>query len=188
MKLSVYFSSTGDCVSYHSYLYLPFHKLAGKFMFFCAGRWFYCFPKPHHLLRLLNPAWFYLSGTSLHRLSWKRGKTSLDLNETRDGGVLGWQWHQLDHMHIDVGCICIMLHIIIISRDGFYSIKLSHQRAALYISRIWYSQQCIVTTWTARDAGCVLMSQTTMRLEWEWEWAGLAGRGRSLLPCRSTWA
>jgi len=25
-------------------------------------------------------------------------KTSLDLNEARDDGVLGWQWHQLDHM------------------------------------------------------------------------------------------
>jgi len=23
---------------------------------------------------------------------------SLDLNEARDDGVLGWQWHQLDHM------------------------------------------------------------------------------------------
>jgi len=26
------------------------------------------------------------------------GKTSLDLNEARDDGVLRWQWHQLDHM------------------------------------------------------------------------------------------
>jgi len=25
-------------------------------------------------------------------------KTGLDLNEARDNGVLGWQWHQLDHM------------------------------------------------------------------------------------------
>jgi len=25
------------------------------------------------------------------------GKTSWDLNEARDAGVLGWQWHQLDH-------------------------------------------------------------------------------------------
>jgi len=25
-------------------------------------------------------------------------KTSLDLNETRDDGFWGWQWHQLDHM------------------------------------------------------------------------------------------
>jgi len=23
---------------------------------------------------------------------------NLDLNEARDNGVLGWQWHQLDHM------------------------------------------------------------------------------------------
>jgi len=29
---------------------------------------------------------------------YQKGKTSLDLNETKDDGVLGWQWHQLDHM------------------------------------------------------------------------------------------
>ena len=28
----------------------------------------------------------------------QKGKTSLDLNEARDDEVLGWQWHQLDHM------------------------------------------------------------------------------------------
>ena len=33
------------------------------------------------------------------RVSWyHEGKTSLDLNEARDDGVWGWQWHQLDHM------------------------------------------------------------------------------------------
>jgi len=32
-------------------------------------------------------------------ISWcQKGKTSLDLIEARDDGVLGWQWHQLDHM------------------------------------------------------------------------------------------
>ena len=31
-------------------------------------------PKPHRLLRHLNPDWFYLSGTGLCRLSWKRGR------------------------------------------------------------------------------------------------------------------
>jgi len=30
-------------------------------------------PIPHHLLSYLNPDWFYLSGTGLPRLSWKRG-------------------------------------------------------------------------------------------------------------------
>jgi len=29
---------------------------------------------------------------------YQEGKTSLDLNEARDDGVLGMQWHQLDHM------------------------------------------------------------------------------------------
>ena len=28
----------------------------------------------------------------------QKGKTSQDLNEARDDGVLRWQWHQLDHM------------------------------------------------------------------------------------------
>jgi len=28
----------------------------------------------------------------------EKGKTSLNLNDARDDGVLGWQWHQLDHM------------------------------------------------------------------------------------------
>jgi len=28
---------------------------------------------------------------------YQKGKTGLDLNEARDNGVLGWQWHQLDH-------------------------------------------------------------------------------------------
>ena len=29
---------------------------------------------------------------------YQKSRTSLDLNEARDDGVLGWQWHQLDHM------------------------------------------------------------------------------------------
>ena len=29
-------------------------------------------PKPRHLLPGLNPDWFYLSGTGLPRLSWKK--------------------------------------------------------------------------------------------------------------------
>jgi len=30
--------------------------------------------------------------------STRQVKTSLALNEARDGRVLGWQWHQLHHM------------------------------------------------------------------------------------------
>jgi len=30
--------------------------------------------KPHHILPHFNPDWFYLSDTSLPRLSWKRGR------------------------------------------------------------------------------------------------------------------
>jgi len=32
--------------------------------------------KPHHLLPHLRPDWFYLSGTHLARLSWKRGQST----------------------------------------------------------------------------------------------------------------
>ena len=33
--------------------------------------WCHCIPKPYHLLRHLNPDWFYLSGTGFLVLSWK---------------------------------------------------------------------------------------------------------------------
>ena len=35
--------------------------------------WCHCIPKPRYLLPHLNPDWFYLSGTGLPRLCWKRG-------------------------------------------------------------------------------------------------------------------
>jgi len=35
---------------------------------------------------------------------YQKGKTSLDLNETRDDGVFGWQWHQVDHIHMQTIC------------------------------------------------------------------------------------
>jgi len=49
------------------------------------------------LLLLLHPFNGLFSRTT--RVSrYQRGKTSLGLNQARDDGVLGWQWHQLDHM------------------------------------------------------------------------------------------
>ena len=51
------------------------------------------------LLLLLHP----LNGL-FSRTTWvsryQKGKYSLNLNEARDGGVFGRQWHQLDHLHI----------------------------------------------------------------------------------------
>jgi len=56
-------------------------------------------------LLLLHP----LNGL-FSRTTWvsryQTGKTSLDLNEARNDGVLGCQWNQLDHMHT----ICTSLH------------------------------------------------------------------------------
>ena len=46
---------------------------------------------------LLHPFNGLLSSTTWVRRC-EKGKTSLDLNEARDDGVLGWLWHQLDHM------------------------------------------------------------------------------------------
>ena len=52
--------------------------------------------RPNELLLLLH-----LFNGLFSMTSWvsryQKGKTSLDLNEARDDGVLGWQWHQLDH-------------------------------------------------------------------------------------------
>ena len=39
----------------------------------CISSWCHCIPKPHHLLPHSNSDWFYLSGTGLPRLFWKRG-------------------------------------------------------------------------------------------------------------------
>ena len=49
------------------------------------------------LLLLLNPFYGVFSGTTWVS-QYQKGKTSLGLNEARDDGALGWQWHQLDHM------------------------------------------------------------------------------------------
>ena len=76
----------------------------------------------HCLLLHLNPDWFCLLvpaclgspgqmavkqvcvcvNSLFSRITWvsqyQKGKTSLDINDARDDGVWGWQWHQLDHM------------------------------------------------------------------------------------------
>jgi len=53
------------------------------------------------LLHLLNG--LFSKTTCVSR--YKKGKTSLDLNEARNYVVLGWQWHQLDHKQT----ICTLL-------------------------------------------------------------------------------
>jgi len=54
------------------------------------------------LLLLLLLLLLHLFNDLFSRTTWvsryQKGKTSLDLNEARDDGVWGWQWHQLDHM------------------------------------------------------------------------------------------
>jgi len=49
------------------------------------------------LLLLLHPFNGLFSRTTWVS-RYQKGRTSLDLNEARDDGVLGWKWHQLDHM------------------------------------------------------------------------------------------
>ena len=51
------------------------------------------------LLRILHPLNGLFSRTTwVGLIRYQKSKTSLDLNEARDDGVWGWQWHQLDHM------------------------------------------------------------------------------------------
>ena len=61
----------------------------------------------HFLLLLL--LLLHLFNSLCSRTTWvsryQKGKTSLDLNEARDDGVMGWQWHQLDHRQT----ICTLL-------------------------------------------------------------------------------
>jgi len=60
----------------------------------------------YYLLLLLHPFNGLFSRTTwVNR--YHKGKISLDLTESRDDGVLGWQWHQLDHMQT----ICTSLQI-----------------------------------------------------------------------------
>jgi len=53
--------------------------------------------------------YYYTNLTASSRTTWvcqyQIDKTSLDLNEARDDRVLGWQWHQLDHMQT----VCTLL-------------------------------------------------------------------------------
>ena len=44
-----------------------------------------------HSVHLFNGL-FRTTSVSLYQ---KKSKTSLDLNEAKDYGILGWQWHQL---------------------------------------------------------------------------------------------
>jgi len=48
------------------------------------------------LLHTINGLFSRTIGAS----QYQKGKTSLDLNDVRDVEVWGWQWHQLDHMHL----------------------------------------------------------------------------------------
>ena len=54
------------------------------------------------LIPLLILLLLHLFNGLFSRTAWvsryQKGKTSLDVNEARDDGVWGWQWHQLDHM------------------------------------------------------------------------------------------
>ena len=59
------------------------------------------------LTRLLLPLHLFIGffSSTAWVSQYKKGKTTTDLNEARDDGVWGWQWHQLDHMQT----ICTLL-------------------------------------------------------------------------------
>jgi len=50
------------------------------------------------LLLLLHNLFNGLFSRTTWVSQYRKGTTSLDLNEARDNGIWGWQWHQLDHM------------------------------------------------------------------------------------------
>ena len=60
----------------------------------------HCIPKHHNLLPHLNLDWFYLSGTSLPRLSWKNSSSS------SSGSKL--EHHHATHKHNQTA-ICILV-------------------------------------------------------------------------------
>jgi len=67
------------------------------------------------LLHLFNGLFYRTSPVSWYQ----KGKTRLDLNDARDDGVFGWQWHQLDHMQTT--CTSLQTHSHInISSLNFY--------------------------------------------------------------------
>jgi len=60
-------------------------------------------PKPHHLLPHLNPDCFYLSGTVLFRLSWKRGRQ-----------MEKWRKWQMEKWTVMIVVTCLL--VIVLSR------------------------------------------------------------------------
>jgi len=68
-------------------------------------------PKLHHLLHHINPERPYLSGTSVHKLSWKKSK-KVKVGHTRlpSVGLKSWSWFLAVSLHVTwvtnpaVGC------------------------------------------------------------------------------------
>ena len=60
--------------------------------------WCHCIPKPNRLMRNLNPDWFYLSGTGLLRLSWKKAVKCSSSNFSR-------YWKLVRALFSNIACI-----------------------------------------------------------------------------------
>ena len=59
-------------------------------------------PSPPRLLAASTTYTLHPFNGHFSRTTWvcryQKGKTSLNSNQARDDRILGWQWHQLDHM------------------------------------------------------------------------------------------
>jgi len=77
------------------YGYFPL-KLCSKLWTLNISPWHIDRRTCHQHLLLLHPFNGLFSRTTWVS-QYRKGKTNLDLNEARDDGVLGRQWHQLDH-------------------------------------------------------------------------------------------
>ena len=110
--------------------------------------WCHCIPKPNHLLPHLIPDWFYLSGTGLPRLSWKKRL----LNGCSSVAVLR---HSFNRPAIKVRLAVPLLQVIYIfthslactvlhwKNYGLVNNKRLLTTHCVLKSQLWISQSCI---------------------------------------------
>ena len=66
---------------------------------------------------------------------YQKGRTSLELNEARDDRLLGWQWHQLDHMQTICTSLQIDNHTNTSSLNFYRSVALAEAQPT--VSKHW---------------------------------------------------
>jgi len=111
--------------------------------------WCHCIQKPHHqLLPHLNPHWFYLSGTSLSRLSWKRGYYTgvvvIVVIIYNQCSLVNY-CHAIDLHSNDYGCLQVLLMLWYINYCQFPVHQCRHDRYGLYTKKNCKTDATILT-------------------------------------------